>query len=324
MTGGGRQRLPQMEPAQRLIEELAKEWTEEQTILRRWREDGVKFDLERPERLDVRAITLVPELFQPRDGISEKHVADLSKTIKNVGELDPLTVIVVGKRTILIDGHHRVEAYGRVKWGREVPVRYFDGSPSEAVLAASEANSAVKLPMESRERQNRAWKLVLIGRYSKPEIARAAGVSERQVAIMRSVMRQLGDEAFAHNKSWFRARSAAKGGYKIMDETEAFVWQEELAQRYADSMAKMFSTKMADNPHVAALALEKYFGRRLPEVWMELRDFVDVREIELEEAEEKSAVEAEVAEIEAVLSAKAVAEAVKAAEPDTISRHEEF
>ncbi|TIM73751.1 MAG: hypothetical protein E5Y60_11415 [Mesorhizobium sp.] len=254
MTGGGR--LPQMEPAQRLIEELEKEWTEEETIHRRWREDGVKFDLERPERLDIRAITLMPELFQPRDGISEKHLADLTKAIKNFGELDPLTVIVVSKRTILIDGHHRVEAYRRVWSDREVPIRYFEGSPSEAVLAASEANSAVKLPMESRERQNRAWKLVLIGRYT--------------------------------------------------------------------NMAKMFSTKMADNPQVAALALEKYFGRRLPEVWRELREFVDVREIELEEAEEKAAVEAEEDEIEAVLSARAAAEAAKTAGPDEGSRHEEF
>lgn len=316
--------MPQMEPAQRLIEELEREWREEQTIHRRWREDGVKFDLERPERLDIRAITLMPELFQPRDGISEKHVADLTKAIKSFGELDPVTAIVVGERTILIDGHHRIEAYGRVRPDREVPIRYFDGSPSEAVLVASEANSAVKLPMESRERQNRAWKLVLIGRYSKPDIARAAGVSERQVANMRSVMKQLGDEAFAHNKSWFRARNAAKGGYQHMDETEASIWQEELAQRYADNMAKMFSTKMADNPQVAAMALEKYFGRRLPEVWRELRDFVDVREIELEEAEEKAAVEAEEADIEAILSARAAAEAVKTAGPEEEIRHEEF
>ncbi|WP_292164594.1 ParB/RepB/Spo0J family partition protein [Mesorhizobium sp.] len=307
-----------MEPAQRLIEELEKEWTEQQTILRRWREDGVKFDLERPEKLDIRAISLVPELFQPRDGISEKHVADLTKAIKNVGELDPLTVIVVGRRTILIDGHHRVEAYGRAKWGREVAVRYFDGSPSAAVLAASEANSAVKLPMESRERQNRAWKLVLIGRYSKPEIARAAGVSERQVANMRSVVKQLGDEAFAHSKSWFRARNAAKGGYQNMDEAEASVWQDELAQRYADGMAKMFSTKMADNPQVAAMALEKYFGRRLPEVWRELRDFVDVREIELEDAAEEAAVEAEEFRI------GAVAKPIKTPGPDEASRRDEF
>ena len=315
MTGRGR--LPQMEPAQRLIEELEREWTEEQTIHRRWREDGVKFDLERPERLEIRAITLMPELFQPRDGISEKHIADLTRAIKNVGDLDPLMVIVVGNRTILIDGHHRVEAYGRVWPDREVPIRYFDGSPSEAVLAASEANSAVKLPMESRERQNRAWKLVLIGRYSKPDIARAAGVSERQVANMRSVMKQLGDEAFVHSKSWFTARNAAKGGYQVMDETEAAVWQDELAQRYADGMAKMFSTKMADNPQVAAMALERYFGRRLPEVWSELRDFVDVREVELQDAEEKAAVEAEEDEIEVVLSARAAAEA-------EASRHEEF
>ncbi len=153
--------MPQKQPTQRLIEELENEWTEEQSVFRHWREDGIKFDLERPERLQIRAITLMPELFQPRDGISEKHVTDLKKNIKNFGELDPLTVIVVGKRTILIDGHHRVEAYRQIWPNREVPIRYFDGSPSDAVLSASEANSAVKLPMRAESgrtgRGNSFW-----------------------------------------------------------------------------------------------------------------------------------------------------------------------
>ncbi|MER8745545.1 MULTISPECIES: ParB/RepB/Spo0J family partition protein [unclassified Mesorhizobium] len=316
--------MPQTDPTHRMIEELETEWKQQEAILQRWRDDGVKFDLERPETLDVSAITLMPELFQPRDGVSEKHIGDLTKAIKSVGDLDPLTVIVVGKRTILIDGHHRVEAYGRLRPDREVPISYFEGSPSEAVLAASAANSAAKLPMDSRERQNRAWKLVLVGLYTKPQIARAAGVSERQVANMRSVMKQLGDEALAYSKSWFGASKASKGGYDVMDEDRASVWQEELAQRYADGMAKMFSTKMADNPQVAALALEKYFGRRLSEVWMELRDFVDVHELELKEAEETSAVEAEEARITNFMATKAATEIPTSPRPGDASHLDEF
>lgn len=39
---------------------------------------------------------------------------------------------------------------------------------------------------------------------------------------------------------------------------------------YADRMAKAFSTKMANNPVIAARALEHYFGRKLQDLLAEL------------------------------------------------------
>ncbi|WP_256754202.1 ParB N-terminal domain-containing protein [Mesorhizobium sp. Mes31] len=241
-----------------------------------------------PPELRIEDIETVPDLFQPRGGISERHVSDLIKAIKAVGALDPVTVMVVGNRTVLIDGHHRIEAYGAAKWDAPVPVRYFEGTPEEAVLVAGEANSKAKLPMDNTDRQNFAWRLVLLDRHSKAEVAKASGISEAQVSIMRRAKKTLGEQA-GDFSSWFRARLAANGkdhGHNGEDEREQ--WMQQVADRYADELTKKFSTKLALNPEIAAMALASYFGRRLPEVYGFLREHLgedDRRTIEVDNDE---------------------------------------
>ncbi|TIW61018.1 MAG: hypothetical protein E5V49_13070 [Mesorhizobium sp.] len=161
-------------------------------------------------------IEAVPQLFQPRGGISERHVSELVKAIKAVGALYPVTVMVVGNRTILIDGHHRMEACGAAQWVDMVPVSYFNGTPEEAVLVAGEANSKAKLPMDNTDRQNFAWRLVLIDRHSKAAVAKASGTSEAQVSIMRRAKKTHGEQAKDH-ASWFRARLAANGRHQALN-----------------------------------------------------------------------------------------------------------
>ncbi|TPM51410.1 nuclease [Mesorhizobium sp. B2-2-3] len=226
-----------------------------------------------PPELHLEDIETLPQLFQPRGGIEERHVSELVKRIKAVGALDPVTVMVIGSRTILIDGHHRVEAYGAAGWLQAVPVRYFEGTPEEAVLVAGEANSKAKLPMDNEDRQNFAWRLVGIDRHSIAKIARASGISEAQVTIMRRAKRTLGERA-GDFQSWFRARLAANGIEQDRNnhDDERDKWMDEVAERYADGMAKKFSTRLAHNPEIAAMALAKYFGRKLPEVYGFLRD----------------------------------------------------
>jgi ParB-like chromosome segregation protein Spo0J len=227
----------------------------------------------RPSRLPLDAITKMPELFQPR-GMSEKHIGDLSRAIQNFGEVDPIIVLPVGERAILIDGHHRFEAYERTAKVAEVPVSYFEGTPEEAVLVAGQANSKAKLPMTSQERQNFAWRLVQLNQHSKAKIAQAAGVSEAQVANMRVVRKKLGEEAFDYT-SWFRARHHAQGhDDDPMSEDDREQWKQDLADRFADRLARTFSTTLADRPEIAAMALASYFGRRLQEVVDELQGFL--------------------------------------------------
>lgn len=235
----------------------------------------------RPSRLPLGAITKMPELFQPR-GMSEKHIGDLSRAIHNFGEVDPIIVLPVGERAILIDGHHRFEAYERTAKVAEVPVSYFEGTPEEAVLVAGQANSMAKLAMTGQERQNFAWRLVLLNQHSKAEIARAAGVSQAQVANMRVIRKKLGVEAFGHT-SWFRARHNAHGHDDPMTDDDREQWKQDLADRFADRLARTFSTTLADRPEIAAMALASYFGRRLEEVVDELQAFLSADEDDLED-----------------------------------------
>ena len=124
--------------------------------------------------------------------------------------------------------------------------------------------------MSSQERQDYAWRLVLLDKYSKGQIARASGVSTSQVAIMRKLKRDLGQEAF-DCRSWWQARERAQSKGHELSEEDREKWKEEWADRVADQLAKMFSTKLTNHPEVAAMALATYFGRRLPEVVMELQ-----------------------------------------------------
>jgi len=245
-------------PAERLAELIAQHNT------------PVSNDL--PEKLSLHGITIVPELFQPR-GMSERHISDLIRAIENFGELDPITVVQVGQKAVLIDGHHRIEAYRQAGRTTDIPVRYFKGSLEEAVLEAGKANSKAKLPMSSQERQDYAWRLVLLDRHSKAEIARASGVSQSQVANMRKVRKDLGSEAFDY-ASWWKARERAQGKNLEVSDNDREQWKEELAERFADQLAKTFSTKLTHHPEVAAMALAAYFGRRLPDVVTELKHYL--------------------------------------------------
>jgi hypothetical protein len=224
-----------------------------------------------PGLVQVDQITILPDLFQPRS-MNEKHIEDLARIIKTTGKMDPVTVLKLGNKIVLVDGHHRLEAYRKADV-HDVAVTYFEGTPEEAVLEAGRSNSKAKLPMSNQERQNYGWRLVLLNRHSKAQITAAAGISHGQVATMRKVRKVLGHDAINFT-SWFRARGHAQGTPDDMDEADREQWKVDVASRWSDLMAKHFSTSMANRPEVAAMALATYFGRRLPEVVGELQAFV--------------------------------------------------
>jgi len=227
-----------------------------------------------PDRLPLSAIATETALFQPR-GLAENHVHDLTRVAKSGRLFDPLLVIQIGGTAYLVDGHHRREAYLNAKVTQPIPVTYFAGSVEEAVLEAGRANSKAKQPMTNTERQDFAWRLVRLGTYTRNQVAEAAGVSVRQVATMRDVLKQLGEEAFDH-ESWWKAREAASGkespSFDSDDEHEE--WLESTASDLARRMRKEFTGKLIANPELAARTLSIYFGRKLPDVLRELRQYV--------------------------------------------------
>jgi len=236
-----------------------------------------------PDHLPLSAITLLPELFQPR-GMAEWHIQELARAAKSGRALDPVTVVQVGASAILIDGHHRVEAYRRAKVSTPVPVCYFTGTLEEAVLEAGRANSRAKLSMSVQERMDYAWRLVRMGGYSKKQVVDAAVVSDGQVGSMRRVLKALGAEAFGCD-SWWGARKQAEGKAGPLTDEEREDKLEAQAIDYANRLAKEFSTKLATNPALAAKALDIYFGRKLPSLMRFLDDYVGQYQTEDEECD---------------------------------------
>jgi ParB-like chromosome segregation protein Spo0J len=236
---------------------------------------------DRPRELPVRAIKRVPALFQPRrNREDERHIDALARAVRSVGKLDPILVMYIGPDPYLIDGHHRLAAYEVAGITAPVPVVYFEGQLEAALLEAGRENSKAKLPMSGQERQDYAWRLVLLGGYSKSQTMEAAGVSDGQVAIMRRVKAALGDAAYSCQR-WFQALRRARGeDERQWTDEDRQEWREGRATWLVDQIAKACGPKLTDDPEVAAMALERLFGRRIGELAWELRDHLP------EEAEE--------------------------------------
>jgi hypothetical protein len=170
-----------------------------------------------PDRLHVKEIKQVPEVFQPRgERLDRGHVLTLKKAAQaNGGVLDAVLVIQLAGSADLVDGHHRLAAYEAAGITDPVPVVYFDGGLQEATLEAGKANSKAKLPMTAQERRNYAWRLTLMGPankggVSKKQIREASSVSDGLLGEMRRVSGKLGAAA-ADYKDWWTAMKAAKG-----------------------------------------------------------------------------------------------------------------
>lgn len=248
---------------------------------------------ERPPEMPLRAIKTCPEVFQPRTGREdERHVQDLARVIARGTRLDPMLVIAVGPSVYVIDGHHRFAAYEEARkiraravkgggtqgqrtatqGGVKVPVRWFEGSLEEAVLEAGRANSKAKLPMTTPERMNYAWRLVVMGAFTKAKIVEAAAVSQGQVKIMRRVERKLGVEAMRH-RYWWQAQEAAKGQDQAggLSDDELEEWKRTRAAEIDTRLHRTFGNKLATNVEVTALAFADHFGRTLGELVRELQ-----------------------------------------------------
>ena len=193
-------------------------------------------DTNTPTSVTLDAIREYPSVFRSR-GINQHHVSDLCHAIKRNGVLDPVTVLKAGDQFILIDGYHRTEAYRRSDIKTPIPVIYFQGTVRDAVLESGKANSKNKLIMTTQEKQNYAWRLVCMERFSKREIMEAAAIARGQVGNMRRVLNHLGDDAGAYD-SWYEASRAASGQDNPIDKDDD--WKQAQAQVYADRMREAF------------------------------------------------------------------------------------
>jgi hypothetical protein len=219
----------------------------------------------RPDQVEMR-----PELFQPREfafgakDTDKQYVKKLAGEIETAGELDPILVIRLGEAWVCVDGHHRVRAYQRAEWEGTIKCEWFGGSVREAVDEGMRRNRTVKLEVHRADRQEQAWKRVLLGWGSKSEIVRLCGVSDGIVALMRRVKALANDhtedgEAFQRRlgapiteKSWSLARLAYEGA------EQKKIGIEERAGRLARNIRSRLEDRLSEDPEVTARALAIY------------------------------------------------------------------
>nr|WP_320143656.1 ParB/RepB/Spo0J family partition protein [uncultured Cohaesibacter sp.] len=232
---------------------------------------------DRPDRLPIADIIECPEAFNVRgEDPAEHHLTELKRALERMTDLDPVLILPCGDSFVLIDGHHRLQAYRRDEERTDIPVRYFEGSIEDAVLEAARINAKAVLPLNNQQRQNLAWRLVLTKRYSKAQLVEAAAVSYGQISNMRKVMKALNDDANTFD-SWWKAQQAAAGKLREQDEDfDQDAWLREQVAIYVDRMSKAHGTKLSSNPSLLALVLVDYCGRNAKSLYDELGMILDL------------------------------------------------
>ena len=238
--------------------------------------------------LRISEIETMPEVFQPREfdmGLretSKRHVGRLQRRIGNVGELDPVVVIKLKKfskdfnkelpkgRWVIVEGHHRHEAYRKSKHQQPITCEWFDGTVREAWDESLRRNIALNLEVPLADRQEAAWVRVLDGKLSKSQLVKTCGVAAGTISHMRRVKERYEDKSRrAKADKQFRRDVAAVGGLG-----DCSWWTANLINRNAtpgertleqkiNSLAKNLRSrysngKLAENPEVTAGALAVY------------------------------------------------------------------
>jgi ParB-like chromosome segregation protein Spo0J len=224
-------------------------------------------------------LTLLPDVFSVRgERLNEYHLNLLGRALAQRGDLDPILVATIGARLVVVDGHHRFEAYRRSK-AKRIPVVVFNGTVREAVLEANALNTKSILLITNGQRQDLAWRLVNAN-FTISQVTTSTGISRPQVGIMRRAKRALGDDA-VDQKSWGAARRLADGrGLMEYSEEEAEARLEAYKQAVADKLRRALSGRMADKPEVFAGAIALFSGRRLGEVVGHLCGYLGEQELD--------------------------------------------
>lgn len=221
-------------------------------------------------RLRLKDILELPVVFQHRgilQSVSESHTVELGRAIQRGQVLAPIVVYWIGDAWCVIDGHHRLAAYRGVKFTKLIPVKVFEGTLEQARLQGLANNSKDKLAMSPREKQNAAWKMVISSRFSKADIASAAGVSERTVGNMRAAERTIkadSPEQALDGLTWEQARKMAAG--ELIEDFGAEDWVETEAKKVADRFVRTFGDSLRRHPLVTMRALELYDRLLIPAI----------------------------------------------------------
>ncbi|MCG6114232.1 MAG: hypothetical protein MEQ84_03450 [Mesorhizobium sp.] len=224
-----------------------------------------------PGQVRPQDIIRVPALFAARStgkaadhGGQQHHAKELERVLsgKLRGEqfFDPITVYEVGGRDHCVDGHHRLAVYLTRGVQEPVPVFRLGGTLRDAIAASVRLNSKTFLPMDRKQREEAAWKLVKISHGSKAEQAAWSGMGTSFIAKLRRLRKTLEEQR--HNEDWgslWEAEKLARG-----TGGERIEWTEEMEQReieeYRKRLLKTFGQKLHTRTSSVVAALGELIG----------------------------------------------------------------
>ncbi len=141
--------------------------------------------------VDPSSIVVDPDFTSRQYGLESTHVRTLAQIVRSGSPLDRVVLwrdpSTGANGLTLLDGAHRLAAYRTAGWSGPVPAMIVECGRKEALLRAAGANTKDRLGMSRNEKQDNAWKLVRMDgvNFSKVELAKATGVSPRNIVRMR-------------------------------------------------------------------------------------------------------------------------------------------
>jgi hypothetical protein len=253
-------------------------------------EDAYTGAQRRPETVPMEALFVSADLMQQREG-ERAHVKELRAGLKAHGALDPILVKQVGPRFLIVDGHHRFEAYRAEMRVEPVPVIHFEGDLREAIKAAIRANAKAKLNMTEEDKLNAAWRMTCMAeeKFSIAETAKTCDVGTTTVTNMRALRDRLNMNEFtgepdldvaAKIGTWAAAKKADKGARGPMSEAEIMEMADRRVRDFVKRLQREFGPALKRNANTTAKAFSDHLGGRFKDVSREMLDLLDDSERE--------------------------------------------
>lgn len=240
----------------------------------------------RPTRYPVSRLEFMTSVFQPRaigdEFASGRHIEALMDAIMHEKnhELDPVVIWWSGKRWLVLDGHHRVEAHNRLqaknKGASVIPVLTFRGSLREAHLESIRLNAKDKLAMGKEDKLTKAWHIVTIdNEMTVREIGSICKVGKSSVSRMKAKREELVQQ---YGEQW-------------LDEVDGLTWKEILnigvtreydeekgerqAEEWAKRLGRTFGNKLQKQPQTFFRAIEIHSPKLAKDLQDWLTPYVD-------------------------------------------------
>ncbi|SFN95487.1 ParB-like nuclease domain-containing protein [Bradyrhizobium sp. Ghvi] len=262
-------------------------------------------DLVRPEGSDGKPVYAhVPpqdiaerlELFQPRRPgyglrkVDTQHVNALATRITRKGELDPVLVVKLGSKWVVVDGHHRIAAYQKLKYKAPIKCEWFAGTVREAMDESLRRNEKTHLRVEQADKAEAAWTRTLMDwdgkgwSSSKAQVVTLTGASDGTVAQMRRVVKwhdnyKTGVDKHPTGEKLFRAlgpdlrrHSWNKAKMVLLDLAPKEWDMNDAAAKLARGLVTRMTTKLSEDPEVTARALWLYDRDLCPNLVKALQD----------------------------------------------------